>query len=298
MSEGDQQAGERPGSSWQSWVEASARDGRPDGESDVDVPADWDPGTEAPAAADRPLPGLEPPPPAGEDAGGGDLVPVAPLLPSIAGRVEALSGLLRSITMRIDGLAAASDVYRATVTDRIDEYTETILQLTRQNDQTLEEHRRASERITAELRRSATDRTEMISRLAGRVEELATEVGTMVEGGAVARPAEVEVDLLPLAERQEAMESSLDEVRTLVEVIVDTMPASADGSAQAPLTRADLDEAVDAVVEGVLGRMGVDAIADAVVARLDLQAIAAAVVARIEEAFELVDEGGGEPAPP
>ena len=104
-----------------------------------------------------------------------------PLLPSIAGRVEALSGLLRSISMRLDGLTAVTDVYRANVTDRIDEYTETVLQLSRQSDQTLDEHRRANERAIGELRRNASDRGEAVGQLVGRVEELATDVATLRE---------------------------------------------------------------------------------------------------------------------
>ena len=174
----------------------------------------------------------------------GELLPAVPLLPSIAGRVEALSGLLRSISMRLDGLTAVTDVYRANVTDRIDEYTETVLQLSRQSDQTLDEHRRANERAISELRRNASDRGEAVGQLVGRVEELATDVATL---------------------------------RELVEVMIDTMPASAEGSGAAPLTRGDLDDVVGAI-------------ADSVVDRIDVGGLVDAVVARMEAAFEVVDD--------
>jgi hypothetical protein len=186
-----------------------------------------------------------------DDHGGGELLPAVPLLPSIAGRVEALSGLLRSISMRVDGLTAVTDVYRANVTDRIDEYTETVLQLSRQSDQALDEHRRSSERAIGELRRTASDRGEAVGQLVSRVEELATDVATL---------------------------------REMLEVLIDTMPASAEGSGNAPLTRVDLDESVDVI-------------ADAVVARIDTSAIVEAVVARIQEAFEVVSEPTPTPPP-
>lgn len=296
--------GERPRSSWQSWVRSSAArratppaaPSAPAGD-DLDLELEWsaeepsEGGGEATEALDAGLAwpseaqaadegeaadpdGGEAADPDGGDAGGGgdvedivdeafeyaaeegedengELLPAVPLLPSIAGRVEALSGLLRSISMRIDGLTAVTDVYRASVADRIDEYTETVLQLSRQADQALDEHRRSSERAIGELRRSAGDRSEAIGQLLGRVEELATDVATL---------------------------------RDLVEVLIDTIPASAEGSGAPPLTRADLDEAVGSI-------------ADAVVARLDTDAIVDAVVARMEQAFEVVGDAGATPAP-
>jgi hypothetical protein len=67
----------------------------------------------------------------------------------------------------------------------------------------------------------------------------------------------------------------------MLEVLIDTMPASAEGSGAAPLTRADLDESIDSIAE-------------AVAARFDTDAIVEAVVARMEAAFEVVSE----PTPP
>lgn len=302
MSEGD-----RPRSSWQSWVRSSAaRRATPEApasastsDDDLDVELSWGAAPEAPADApetaeeavrddldvdlsweteatdehphvltgsDEPAPDADDDEDGADDGevvvdddafadhdghdGDGELLPAVPLLPSIAGRVEALSGLLRSISMRVDGLTAVTDAYRANVTDRIDEYTETVLQLSRQSDQGLIEHRRANERAIGELRRSASDRTETLGQLVGRVDELATDMATL---------------------------------RELLSVLIDTMPASAEGSGNVPLSRADLDDRIDVIAEAVAARIDVDGIVDA-------------VVSRMEAAFEVVSDDPG-PAP-
>lgn len=249
-----------------------------------------------------------------EDGEFGELLPSVPLLPSIAGRVEALGGVLRSIAHRVDGLNAATDVYRSTVVDRIDEFTETVLEQGRRADASLDEYRRTTERTIAELRRRIGEQGELASRLLARVEEVATDVSSLVgAGGAAAggpattrRPAAGDPALPDLVAAQQATDRALGHIRELLEIVVDTMPASAEGSG------VDLGAAI-AGVQAAVDRLGtaaappaatIDAaaigdLADAVVARLDLDALATLVAEHLADGFEVVpDPAGADEAPP
>ncbi len=71
-----------------------------------------------------------------------------------------------------------------------------------------------------------------------------------------------------LVGRVEELATDVAHLRDLVEVLIDTMPASAEGSGAAPLTRADLDESIDSIAEAVAARIDTDGIVEAVVARM------------------------------
>lgn len=102
---------------------------------------------------------------------------------------------------------------------------------------------------------SDAELADRIAQLVSRLEELSTEVATLVDtASGLADP----IDFEPLAvvgERQEAIEKSLAQVRALVEAVVDGMPGSIEGSADPPVTRRDLDAAVTAIADAVAERL-------------------------------------------
>lgn len=334
-----------PASSWRRWT--ASPDEAADDDIDDDVDDDVDDAHRRPADDT----GTD------DDVDLAELLPAVPLLPSIAGRVDALDGQLRAISMRLDVLGSAVSALRTSIADRIDAYAEAAASATRQADEALDEHRRATQRSTADLRKGIAHNDEALRRLLGVTEEVATDVASVLDAvgdltaptGVDLRPLEatlngiaagidaiplppdlhgletaidelgdvlgrrlataeqppvVEVDLAPLRElldeleaRIEArlarapveapapgptplsattapavdlvpLERALADVRTLVEVVVDTMPASAEG------TGADL----------------ADRVAAAVVARLDIDELARQVAERLRQHFEVVTE--------
>lgn len=102
---------------------------------------------------------------------------------------------------------------------------------------------------------SDAELADRIAQLVSRLEELSTEVATLVDtASGLADP----IDFEPLAvvgERQQAIEKSLAQVRALVEAVVDGMPGSIEGSADPPVTRRDLDAAVTAIADAVAERL-------------------------------------------
>lgn len=354
-------------SSWHRWTAGVTRAGRAPSESDppeagadddMDVTLHWpagsepsadDPDAESGDLDDDDLDG-EPADASDDDTGvaapfayrrgeDGDvdlaeLLPAVPLLPSIAGRVDALDGQLRAISMRLDVLGSAVASLRSAIAERVDAYAEAAASATRQADDALEEHRRSTQRSAAELRRGVAQHEDALRRLSARVEELVAEVVSSIEGTGAApapapdlRPVESAID--ELAERLEAglsrlesatsagddvpamraavddlglrvgealavlgerlaaptpvepapavdvdlapLQRTLGEIHALVQVIVDTMPASAEGSG------ADL----------------ADRVADAVVRRLDVDDLARQVAERLRQHFEVITENEG-----
>jgi len=88
--------------------------------------------------------------------------------------------------------------------------------------------------------------------VAGRVEEVAADVGSVLEAN-------------------EALRQAVAELRSLVEIVLDTMPGSEEGS----------------------GADQAERVADAVAARLDADVLARDVAERLRQHFEVVAEDGG-----
>jgi hypothetical protein len=219
-------------------------------------------------------------PPAGDDDGvarlpelddaldGDDLLPAVPLLPTIAGRVDALGAMLRTIAMRIDSLAATTTAFRSAVTDRIDEYADVVTGLSRQSDQTLDDYRRANERTVADLRRGLAAHDELLHRTTGRLDELGTDVSTLIDlvrlagsetrASRAARPVSAPpADLGALVEAMVDVRHDLGYIRGMIDVVVDTMPASSEGSAAVHLSDAQLDQIVERLANRLSGPSGV-----------------------------------------
>jgi hypothetical protein len=128
-----------------------------------------------------------------------------PLLPAMASRLDTLHGGLAALSMRFDALAAATNAFRATTGDRIEECLDAIVRTGRAQTKGLADQTRATDRALAELRRSVDDAGDAVQSLGGRG-----------RGG--------DDELLG------ALADDLNTVRDLVAAVLDGMPASAEGS--------------------------------------------------------------------
>lgn len=108
------------------------------------------------------------------------LLPAVPLLPAIAGRVDALDGQLRALGLRIDVLSNSVAAVRTAIGDRIDGYADTAAATARQAENALEEHRRSTERAVTEVRRALAGTEDVLRRLAARVDEVSTDVASLL----------------------------------------------------------------------------------------------------------------------
>jgi uncharacterized coiled-coil protein SlyX len=167
------------------------------------------------AAGDDPAPAAPPPPPTSafevvdDDADLAELLPAVPLLPAIAGQVDALDGHLKALAMRLDVIGASAAAMRTAHGERIDGYAEAAAATARRADEALEEQRRSTERSLAELRRGLDGHDELLRRLAGRVEQVATDTSATL---AIARGrAEPEGSAGPVVDLA-GVEARLDEL--------------------------------------------------------------------------------------
>lgn len=249
------------GSSWGRWLAGAARPARAEtpppaaplaqgSGDDLDVTLRWPAGADGPdddrsddrsevGGDDQATPWAEPAPAPSLDQGGAELVPAVPLLPAIAGRVDALDGQLRSLAMRLDVLTSSTAALRTAIGERIDTYAESAAASARRSDDAAEEQRRSTERALGELRRGIDSHSEALRRVGGRVEELAGDVASLLEqarrpepepAAPPPAPAKPSVELAAVLGRVTALESQVARILALVEVVVDTMPASAEGS--------------------------------------------------------------------
>lgn len=105
-----------------------------------------------------------------------ELLPAA--IPALAGRVEVVHGTLSTLGMRIDALVSATNSSRATISDRLGEYSELVTRLSRSQAAELDEYRRANERSLAELRKALSSSDDALQRVAARIDEMAADAGT------------------------------------------------------------------------------------------------------------------------
>lgn len=236
--------------------------------------------------------------------------PAVPLLPALAGRLEAIQGALATLAMRIDAVAAALGSFRATFGDRVDDYTETAAQLQRASAVELDEQRRVTERLLAELRRGVSDNDTALQRLAGRVDDVVTGVAGLVrrtEADQSLAPADMTLDEVGEAVAEhaaaalrtsfEAVRVELDggEVLAAVRLELDALGGRLDAGLGAARDEVHLLKrrlAVRAKAPVNLDDAQLDAIADAVLSHLpsaaaapdvDIDAVAREVAAQVIE---------------
>jgi hypothetical protein len=117
---------------------------------------------------------------AGADDAARDVPPV-PLLPAMAGRLESVHSALATLSMRLDALVTATAAFRSVVSDRLNDYADTVARLHRVQAAELEDYRHGTERLVAELRRAMGDNDEALRKLTSRVEEIGIELGAFNE---------------------------------------------------------------------------------------------------------------------
>jgi hypothetical protein len=153
---------------------------------------------------------------------------VVPLLPAVAGRLETVHNSVSALGMRIDALGSLTSSVGSAMADRLTEYGDTVSQVTRVQTEALDEYRHGTERTVTELRRSLAASDDVIRRLSARIDELVTDMSSLMEIVRVLGAAPIRTDA---AQWSSASEEKLDWLRTEVAEI-----ASAIESAPAPAT--------------------------------------------------------------
>ena len=115
-----------------------------------------------------------------EPAAGDDGEPPA-LLPAMAGRIEGVHGAIATLAMRVDALTATVNAFRSVLSDRIADYADTAVRLSRNQAAELEEYRHGSDRLVGEVRRTIGESEESLRRLSLRVDELGSGLSLLTD---------------------------------------------------------------------------------------------------------------------
>lgn len=101
----------------------------------------------------------------------------APTPGSTAVEIEALRAAVTALVAGVGALADTFSGFRSVVTERLEEYSGTVLRVTKDTAAELEEHRKVHAGSTDELGRTVAEVSDRLQRLAGGMEEL-----TMIRG--------------------------------------------------------------------------------------------------------------------
>jgi hypothetical protein len=186
-------------------------------------------------------------------AGGGvpsddgiDLVPVLPLLPALAGRIDTIDGQLRALAVRLDVLTSSVSAIRGAITDRIDSYVSTVADIDRNSTQALGEHRRTVERAVAETRRTVTATEGIVQRIGTRLDDVGADVSAVLEATRQAGSSARTADALG------RLESGLAALEARVAA---ALPSESEENATVLAALARLEERMTALDEGVAVRL-------------------------------------------
>ncbi|HVX18968.1 MAG TPA: hypothetical protein VHA73_13135 [Acidimicrobiales bacterium] len=92
---------------------------------------------------------------------------------------DAMSAAIRTLSSRVDALAASSSGLRSAFTDRLEDHTDTVSRLVRNQADEAEERVRNTDRSLAELVRAAADGDDALHSLSVRIGELETVIADM-----------------------------------------------------------------------------------------------------------------------
>jgi hypothetical protein len=199
-----------------------------------------------------------------------------PLLPALLGKLDNVDTTVTTLGMRVDALGATTTSFHSAFFDRLTEYVDTVAQITRSQQETLEEYRHGNDRSVAELRRTVGETDEVLRRMSARLDEIGADVASLGDvdrsSGAPAAPAagarlseELGVELAGLREDIVQLKRRLG-VRA---------------KAPAVLEETQIGELVDRIA----GLVGPPTFADE-----DIERVALAVVKQLEQFLEVVPE--------
>jgi hypothetical protein len=210
--------------------------------------------------------------------------PAVPLLPAVAGRLETVHNSVSALGMRIDALGSLTSGVGSAMADRLTEYGDTVSQVTRAQTEALDEYRHGTERTVTELRRSLAASDEVIRRLSARIDELVTDMGSLMEIVRVLGAAPIRTDA---ASWSSASDEKLDWLRAEVAAIASAIEsAPVAPSAPAPASEPAFDPALAADLLRAIDEL-----------RTDVKAITSAgVAASLSDAAVSLPVAGGEVA--
>jgi hypothetical protein len=223
-----------------------------------------------------------------------------PLLPALVGRLDNVNTTISTLAMRIDALGATTNNFHTVFTERLSDYIDTVAHLTRSQQEVLEEYRHGNDRTVAELRRAVAESDALLRHVAGRIDEVVTDIASLSDGerapagtndGLIAQMNEelatgfaaLRDDIAQLnASSPETSDDLATEVAGLREEIVQ-LKRRIGVRAKAP---AVLDDAQLAeLLERIVDRVGPRAFAEE-----DVRRVAQAVVSQLEQFLEVVPD--------
>jgi len=221
----------------------------------------------------------------------------APLLPALAVRVDDVLAAVAALTTRVDGLAAASQAFQSTISDRLVAFTESTSAVTNAQNDALDEYRRSTERSVTEWRRATRATDKLLRTVMGRLDEVTTDVrlATEVSGGGAA------IDRDELAA---AVADALAPVAEAIDGLYDQPPATVDSQSHLDLAnelaqiRSELTQ-----LKRRVGLRGKPSTGDerppstAALSPDDLDRLTDAIVDRLAATLEVVPDDSYEPPP-
>jgi hypothetical protein len=106
---------------------------------------------------------------------------LVPVSPAMAARGDNTAAAIGALSMRIDGLIAATTTYRSVMSDRLTEYADLVNRLNRTQASDLDEFRKTNERTVGEIRRTMGDSEDAMRTMVGQSEQLITDLGSLAE---------------------------------------------------------------------------------------------------------------------
>ncbi len=205
-------------------------------DDDVDVTLQWPTanGDADPAVAKAPIPAAPPPPP-------------VPPIPAGASPDEVLEARLAAIDARLGAIGTAVAALGSSVGERLDAHADAAAVTARRVDEVLDEQQRSNRAAADDLRRQVEQVEAVLRRVGSRLDDLAGDLGAVLDAVSADLPPRVDGAAEPPDLRR--LRETLGDVKALVEVVVDAMPESEEGTgpgmerriADAVLARLDLD---------------------------------------------------------
>src|SRR4051795_2373204 len=104
-----------------------------------------------------------------------------PVLPALSGRIDSVHTVVSGLSVRLESLSAAIGVLQSDLLNSIADHSDLMTGHVRSTADAVEGYRRGTERLLSDVRREASAGEETTRRLVSRVEDLATDLQSVLE---------------------------------------------------------------------------------------------------------------------
>lgn len=104
-----------------------------------------------------------------------------PVLPALSGRIDSVHTVVSGLSVRLESLGAAIGVLQSDLLNSIADHSDLMTGHVRSTADAVEGYRRGTERLLSDVRREASAGEETTRRLVSRVEDLATDLQSVLE---------------------------------------------------------------------------------------------------------------------